>query len=202
MRYRWQNPSLLILNSLQPWWLNGKLNGFMKDIHGSKKTPKRPQCRQYSLHLIYFFYWEDNCKFQLINGTITGRSSWRSLTIFGCSKSCLDWKVLNARTVKAERGGGRISEREERKGGNDYFNLVFTYVIFNMRDVAISPKYNFEKLLRKLTISDFYWLKTYRVWCIVLLMANPLKCLDEWTIKACAHSKKDVWPRNSFRWIK
>ena len=65
-------------------------------------------------------------------------------------------KVLNARTVKAERGGGRISEREERKGGNDYFNLVFTYVIFNMRDVAISPKYNFEKLLRKLTISDFY----------------------------------------------
>ena len=64
--------------------------------------------------------------------------------------------MLNARTVKAERGGGRISEREERKGGNDYFNLVFTYVIFNMRDVAISPKYNFEKLLRKLTIADFY----------------------------------------------
>ena len=35
------------------------------------------------------------------------------------------------------------------------FGTVFTYVIFNMRDVAISPKYNFEKLLRKLTISDF-----------------------------------------------
>ena len=63
--------------------------------------------------------------------------------------------MLNARTVKAERGAGRISEREERKGGNDYFNLVFTYVIFSMRDVAVSPKYNFEKLLRKLTISDF-----------------------------------------------
>ena len=46
--------------------------------------------------------------------------------------------------------------RKERKGGNDYFNLVFTYVIFNMGDVAISPKYNFEKLLRKLPISDFY----------------------------------------------
>ena len=59
--------------------------------------------------------------------------------------------------------------------GNDYFNLVFTYVIFNLRDVAISPKYNFEKLLRKWSISDFCWLKTYRVWCIVLLMANPLK---------------------------
>ena len=64
--------------------------------------------------------------------------------------------------------------RKERKGGNDYFNLVFTYVIFNTRNVAISPKYNFEKLLRKLSISDFYWLKTYRVWCILLLMANPL----------------------------
>ena len=49
----------------------------------------------------------------------------------------------------------RKNFRKERKGGNDYFNLVFTYVIFNMRDVAISPKYNFEKLLRKLTISDF-----------------------------------------------
>ena len=65
--------------------------------------------------------------------------------------------------------------RKERKGGNDYFNLVFTYVIFNMRDVAISPKYNFKKLLRTLPISDFYWLKTYKVWCIVLLMANSLK---------------------------
>ena len=64
--------------------------------------------------------------------------------------------MLNARTVKAERGGGTISEREERKGGNEYFNLVFTYVTFNKRDLAISPKYNFEKLLRKLTISDFY----------------------------------------------
>ena len=134
-----------------------------------KKTPKRPLCRQYSLHLIYFFCWEDNCKdpwgsvqlgFQLINGTITGRSTWRSFTIFGCSKSFLDLKVLNARTVKAERGAGRISEREERKGGNDYFNLVFTYVIFSMRDVTVSPKYNFEKLLRKLTISDFCWVKT------------------------------------------
>ena len=186
----------------------------MKDIHG-EKTPKRPQCRQHSLHLIYFFYWEDNCKdswgsvqsgFQLINGTITGRSTWRSLTIFGCSKSCLDLKVLNARTVKRQKEEvEEFQKRQERKGGNDYFNLVFTYLIFNMRDVAISPKYNFEKLLRKLTISHFYWLKTHRVWCIMLLMANPLKYLDEWTIgtiKACAHSKKDVWPRNSFRWIK
>ena len=46
--------------------------------------------------------------------------------------------------------------RKERKGVNDYVNLVFTYIIFNMRDMAISPKYNFDKLLRKLTISDCY----------------------------------------------
>ena len=56
---------------------------------------------------------------------------------------------------EAGRGGGK-NFRKERKGGNDYYNLVFTYVAFNMRDVAISPKHNFEKLLRKLTISDFY----------------------------------------------
>ena len=86
----------------------------MKDIHGSKKkTPKRPQCRQYSVHLIYVFYWEDNCKdpwgsiqwrFQLINGTITGRSTWRSLTISGCWKLCLD---LCTYQCKAGGGGGR-----------------------------------------------------------------------------------------------
>ena len=65
--------------------------------------------------------------------------------------------MLNARTVKRQKEGvEEFQKREERKGGNDYFNLVFTYVIFDMRDVAISPKYNFEKVLRKLTISDFY----------------------------------------------
>ena len=65
--------------------------------------------------------------------------------------------MLNARTVKRQKEEvEEFQKRQERKGGNDYFNLVFTYVIFNMRDVAISPKYNFEKLLRKLTISHFY----------------------------------------------
>ena len=34
--------------------------------------------------------------------------------------------------------------------------LILSYIIFNMRDVAISPKNNFEKLQRKLTILDFY----------------------------------------------
>ena len=54
--------------------------------------------------------------------------------------------MLNARTVKRQKEGvEEFQKREERKGGNDYFNLVFTYVIFNMREVAISPKYNFEK---------------------------------------------------------
>ena len=28
-----------------------------------------------------------------------------------------------------------------------------------MRDVANSPKYNFEKLLRKLTIADFFFIE-------------------------------------------
>ena len=65
--------------------------------------------------------------------------------------------MWNARTVKRQKEEvEEFQKREERKGGNDYFNLVFTYVIFNMRDVEISPKYNFEKLLRKLTISDVY----------------------------------------------
>ena len=65
--------------------------------------------------------------------------------------------MLNARTVKRQKEEvEEFQKREQRKGGNDYFNLGFTYVIFNMREVAISPKYNFEKLLRKLTISDFY----------------------------------------------
>ena len=35
-------------------------------------------------------------------------------------------------------------------------HLLVLIVIFNMREVAISPKYNFQKLMRKLTISDFY----------------------------------------------
>ena len=39
--------------------------------------------------------------------------------------------VERTNNEEAERGGGRISEKN-RKGGYDYFNLVFTYVIFNM----------------------------------------------------------------------
>ena len=104
---------------------------------------------------------------------------------------------------ETERAGGRISEKREKGAMITLISSLLT--LFLICETAISPKYNFEKLLRKWTISDFCWLKTYRVWCIVLLMANPPKCLDEWTIgtiKVCAHSKKDVWRWNSFRWIK
>ena len=134
-----------------------KLNGFMKDIHGSKKknTPKRPQCRHYS-SIWFTFSIEDNCKdpwrsvqwrFQLINGTITGRSTWRSLTIFGCWKSCLDLIVLNAWTVKRQkRGGGRISEKRE-KGAT--ITLTLSLLTLFLICETIWPKHNFKKLLRK-----------------------------------------------------
>ena len=44
---------------------------------------------------------------------------------------------------EAERGGGRIPEKRE-KGAMITLIFVFTYVIFNMGDVAISPKYKFD----------------------------------------------------------
>ena len=88
----------------------------------------------------------------LLRGQMQGSVKVRSMKVstnqwhnYG-SKSCLDLIVLNARTVKRQKEEvEEFQKREERKGGNDYFNLVFTYVIFNMREVAISPKYNFEK---------------------------------------------------------
>ena len=88
-----------------------------------KKTPKRPRCRQYSLHLIYFFYSGQlqgsvsvrSMKVQLINDTITGRSTWRSLTIFGCSKLCLDLIVLNARTVGREKEEVEEFQKREKR---------------------------------------------------------------------------------------
>ena len=65
--------------------------------------------------------------------------------------------MLNARTVKRQTEEVEEFQKREKTGAmHDYFNLVFTYAIFNMRDVAISPKCNFEKLLSRLTISDFY----------------------------------------------
>ena len=51
-----------------------------------------------------------------LNGTITGRSTWRSLTIFGCSKSCLDLIVLNARTVKRQEEEGEEFQKREKRG--------------------------------------------------------------------------------------
>ena len=109
---------------------------YMKDIHGSKKkkTPKRPQCRQYSLHLIYFFYW----------GQLQGPMSVRSMKV-----STNQWHNYGSVHLAI------------------FDHLLVLIVIFNMREVAMSPKYNFEKLMRKLTISYFYWLK---------LIGSDVKC--------------------------
>ena len=111
---------ITLVNKWKAKWVHEGYSWFQK-----RKTPKRPQCRQYSVHLIYFFYWENNCKdpwgsiqrrFQLINVTITGRSTWRSLIIFGCSKSCLGLinSVEPTNSEEEERGGGRVSEEREK----------------------------------------------------------------------------------------
>ena len=55
-------------------------------------------------------------RFQLIDGTITGRSTCRSLTIFGCSGSCLDLIVLNARTMKRQKEEVEEFQKREKKG--------------------------------------------------------------------------------------
>ena len=70
--------------------------------------------------------------------------------------------VERTNSVEADRGGGRFSEKREKGAMITLISSLLT-IIFNMRDMAISPKYNFEKLLRKLTISDFFLLQTYRV---------------------------------------
>ena len=70
--------------------------------------------------------------------------------------------VERTNSKEAERAGGRISEKREKGAMITLISSLLT-IIFNMRDMAISPKYNFEKLLRKLTISDFFLLQTYRV---------------------------------------
>ena len=70
--------------------------------------------------------------------------------------------VERTNSEEAERAGGRISEKREKGAMITLISSLLT-IIFNMRDMAISPKYNFEKLLRKLIISDFFLLQTYRV---------------------------------------
>ena len=98
---------ITLVNKWKAKWVHEGYSWFK----GKKNTPKRPQCRHYS-SIWFTFSIEDNCKdpwasfqwrFQLINDTITGRSTWRSLTIFGCSKLCLDLIVLNARTLKRQK---------------------------------------------------------------------------------------------------
>ena len=65
--------------------------------------------------------------------------------------------VESTKSEEAGSGGQGKNFRKEREGGMITFIWsLITHVIFNMRDVAISPKYNFEKLPGKLAIWDFY----------------------------------------------
>ena len=61
--------------------------------------------------------------------------------------------VERTNSEEAERGGGRISEKRE-KGA--MITLILSLLTLFLICETISPKYNFEKLLRKLIISDFY----------------------------------------------
>ena len=109
--------------------LRGQLQGFLRVL--STKISTNQSNNYGSVHLAMF----DHLRvFEIVSGLES---------------------VQRTNSEEAERGGGRILEKRGAKRGQCYFNLVFTYVIFNMRDVTISPKYNFEKLLRKLTFSDF-----------------------------------------------
>ena len=42
---------ITLLSKWKAKWVHEGYSWFKR-----KKTPKRPQCRQYSLHLVYFFY--------------------------------------------------------------------------------------------------------------------------------------------------
>ena len=50
---------ITFVNKWKAKWVHEGYSWFKKK---KKKTPKRTQCRQYSLHLIYFFCSENNCK--------------------------------------------------------------------------------------------------------------------------------------------
>ena len=131
---RWKFAKWGTIGKIHPCWFWSvyNLGEWMESQMGSwrifmvqrkKNTPKRPQCRHYS-SIWFTFSIEDNCKdpwasfqwrFQLINDTITGRSTWRSLTIFGCSKLCLDLIVLNARTVKRQKEEVEEFQKREKR---------------------------------------------------------------------------------------
>ena len=142
------------MNKWKPKWVHVGYSWSQKKRKKKNKTPKRPkwssksqedtlikvngqQCRQYSVLpqsdlLFPLRTLQGSVSVRLIKVstnqcTIGGGSTWRSLIIFGCSKSCLDLIVLNARTVKGrQRRWNKNLRRKERKGDNDYFNLVFT----------------------------------------------------------------------------
>ena len=53
----------------------------------------------------------------------------------------------NLNSEEVERGGGRISEKREKGAMITLISSLLT--LFLICETAISPKYNFEKLLRK-----------------------------------------------------
>ena len=62
--------------------------------------------------------------------------------------------VERTRTVKKQKEEVEEFQKREKKGA--MITLISSLLtLFLICETAISPKYNFEKLLRKLTISDF-----------------------------------------------
>ena len=62
--------------------------------------------------------------------------------------------VKRKNSEEAERGGGRISEKREK--GAMITLILSSLMLFSICETWQFHQYNFEKLLRKLTISDFY----------------------------------------------
>ena len=88
-----------------------------------KKTPKRPQCRQYSLYLIYFFYGEELQGSVRVRSMKVSTNQWHNygsvhLAIFDHLWVFEIVSGLNSvertNSEEAERGGGRISEKREK----------------------------------------------------------------------------------------
>ena len=105
-----------------------------------KKTPKRSQCRQYSLHLIYFFLLRRQLQGSMkVRSMKVSTNQWHNygsvhlaifdhLWVLEIVSGLNSVECMNSEETKKRRG------KNFRKGSNDYLNLVFTYVTFNMRD--------------------------------------------------------------------
>ena len=126
MRYQWKNPSLLILISLWPWRINGKLNGLMKDIHGSKKKKKKHESDPSvsSTPSIWFTFFTERTIARIREGPFNeGFTQWHNyrsvhLAIFDHLWVFQIVSRLNSvertNSEEAGRGRGRISEKREK----------------------------------------------------------------------------------------